>query len=82
MPRRNGGDDIALEPLDRVLRRASLVTTVGAARVSTGPPISVMLRGCAGSLSAAMSETAATTAGAGWHTATTCVSGPRCCRSG
>ena len=60
---------------------ASFVTAVGAARVSTGPPISVIDRGCAASPRAAISETAATTAGAGWHTATTCVSGPMCCRN-
>ena len=48
---------------------ASSVTAVGAARVSTGPPISVMERGCARIPRVAISATAATTAGAGWHTA-------------
>ena len=45
-------------------------------RVSIGPAIRVMLRGCAGWSSSAMIATAASTATQGWHTATICAPGP------
>ena len=62
------------------LEVASSLTLVGEMRVSMGPAMSVMLAGWAGSLRAAMMETAANAATVGWHTATTCEFGPRNCR--
>ena len=56
---------------------AKLLTSVGASRVSIGPPIKVMLRGVAALLSAFISAVAAKTGTAGWHTASKWVSGPR-----
>ena len=50
---------------------------VGLIRVSIGPAISVMLRGCAALSSSAMSATAASTGTQGWQTPTTCEPGPR-----
>ncbi|MCY1384194.1 hypothetical protein D9M69_724180 [compost metagenome] len=55
---------------------ASLFTAVGLMRQSTGPAISVRLRGVAGWSSSAMSAVAASAATQGWHTATMCVPGP------
>ena len=55
---------------------ASLLTLVGLTRVSMGPAISVMLLGCAGLPSAAMTATAASAWTHGWHTATRCAPGP------
>ena len=55
---RHGGDDVLLEP---AMRRcvASVLTAVGAFRVSTGPPIMVSVLGRAGCLSAFMIAVAA-----------------------
>ena len=52
-------------------RPASVLTAVGLTRVSIGPPINVMEIGTYGSSSASMTETAAMTGTAGWHTANT-----------
>jgi hypothetical protein len=49
---------------------ASVFTLVGLTRQSTGPAISVRLRGCAGLSSSAISAVAASAATQGWHTAT------------
>ena len=57
---------------------AAVLTRLGFTRVSTGPAMRVRLAGCAGSSAAASSATAASTGTAGWQTATTWVSGPRC----
>ena len=58
---------------------ASLLTAVGASRVSIGPPISVIVSGRSGSRSSDISATAASTGTDGWHTAMTCAPGPRWC---
>ena len=55
---------------------ASSLTLVGLARVSIGPAISVMLRGCGGSPASAMTAAAASPATAGWQTATMWLPGP------
>jgi len=55
---------------------ASTLTPVGLTRQSTGPAISVRLRGWAGSSSSAIRAVAASAATHGWHTAITCVPGP------
>ena len=55
---------------------ASSFTLVGLTRVSIGPAISVMLRGCAGLPFCAITAAAASTATQGWQTATTCAPGP------
>ena len=55
---------------------ASLLTLVGLMRVSIGPAISVMLLGCAGLPSAAITATAASACTQGWQTATRCAPGP------
>ena len=55
---------------------ASSLTLVGLTRVSIGPAISVMERGCAGLPACAITATAASTATQGWHTASTCAPGP------
>ncbi len=55
---------------------ASLLTAVGLMRVSTGPAISVMLRGWPGCPACAITAAAVSTWTQGWQTATTCVSGP------
>ena len=51
---------------------ASVLTAVGALRVSIGPPIIVSVLGRCGFLSAAISAVAASAGTAGWHTASTC----------
>ena len=51
---------------------ASVLTAVGAFRVSTGPPIMVRVRGRHCALSAAIKAVAANAGTEGWHTASTC----------
>jgi hypothetical protein len=51
---------------------ASLLTSVGLTRQSTGPAMSVRLWGWAGLSSSAMMAVAASAATQGWHTATQC----------
>ncbi len=51
-------------------------TSVGFTRQSTGPAISVRLRGCAGLSSSAITAVAASAATQGWHTATMWLPGP------
>ena len=58
------------------LLMASSLTLVGLMRVSMGPAISVMLRGCAGLPDWAMTAAAASTCTHGWQTATTWVGEP------
>ena len=55
---------------------ASWLVTVGDSRASIGEPMKVMVAGRLSSLSSLISEAAASTAGPGWHTATTCGRGP------
>ena len=55
-------------------------TAVGLMRQSTGPAISVRLRGVAGLSSSAMSAVAASAATQGWHTATMWTPGPTASR--
>ena len=55
---------------------ASSFTRVGLMRASIGPAIRVMLRGCAGLASAAITATAASAETHGWQTAITCAPGP------
>ena len=55
---------------------ASSLTLVGLTRVSIGPAISVMLRGCAGCCDCAITAAATRTATQGWHTATIWAPGP------
>ena len=55
---------------------ASLFTMVGLIRQSTGPAISVRLRGVAGLSSSAISAVAASAATQGWQTATMWTPGP------
>ena len=62
------------QPMGRSV--ASRLTWVGLMRQSTGPAISVRLRGAAGSSSSAISAVAASAATQGWHTATMCTPGP------
>jgi hypothetical protein len=50
-------------------------------RQSTGPAISVRLRGVAGLSSSAMSAVAASAATQGWQTATMCAPGPMASRN-
>ena len=63
------------------LQVASSLTLVGLILVSIGPAIRVMLSGWAGLPSAAMVATAASTCTQGWHTAITCMPGPRVSRN-
>ena len=58
------------------LLMASSLTLVGLTRVSIGPAISVMLRGCAVLPDWAMTAAAASTCTQGWQTATTCARSP------
>ena len=58
------------------LLTASLLTSVGLTRQSTGPAISVRLWGWSGRSSSAMSAVAANAATHGWHTATQCARAP------
>ena len=51
---------------------ASVLTAVGASRVSIGPPIMVSVSGRAGCLSSFISATAASAGTDGWHTASMC----------
>ena len=55
---------------------ASSLTLVGLTRVSIGPAISVIERGCAGWLPCAITLAATSAATQGWHTATMCAPGP------
>ena len=56
---------------------AKSFTAVGLRRVSIGPPIMIIALGTAGSFSAAMSDTAASTGTVGWQTDITFSSGDR-----
>src|SRR5262249_36420177 len=58
------------------LELASAFTLVGLTRVSIGPAINVMLRGCAALPACAITAVATSTATQGWHTATTWAPGP------
>ena len=60
---------------------ANVFTPLGFTRQSTGPAMSVRLRGWAGSSSSAMMAVAASAATQGWHTATTWAPGPMACRN-
>jgi hypothetical protein len=62
------------------LEVASLLTAVGLMRVSTGPAISVRLRGAAGCLSSAMMAAAASADTHGWQTASMCAPSPMAAR--
>ena len=55
---------------------ARQLTSVGLMRPSTGPAMSVRLRGRAGSSSSAMSAVAASACTHGWQTAIMCAPGP------
>ena len=56
---------------------ASVLTTVGLMRVSTGPPARISDSGTSGSPSASIRAVAASTGTDGWHTANTCTSPPK-----
>jgi hypothetical protein len=58
------------------LELASSFTLVGLTRVSIGPAIRVMLRGCAGFWLCAITATASSTATQGWQTASTWAPSP------
>ncbi len=72
---------LLLEPIRSAFAMAKSLTLVGLMRVSIGPAIKVMLRGCAASPSSAINAAAARTGTQGWQTATTWEPGPITCRN-